>query len=35
MKHQKLIDRITEIAEADGWSVSIEEKKVQPSAIAY
>ena len=27
MKHQKLIDRITEIAEADGWSVSIEEKK--------
>lgn len=27
MKHQKLIDRITEIAESDGWSVSVEEKK--------
>lgn len=35
MKHQKLIDRITEIAEADGWSVSIEEKKDREDTLEF
>lgn len=35
MKHQKLIDRITEITEADGWSVSVEELKDRGDMIGF
>lgn len=35
MKHQKLIDRITEIAEADGWSVSVEERKDREDTLEF
>lgn len=35
MKHQKLIDRITEIAEADKWSVSVEELKDRGDMIEF
>ncbi len=35
MKHQKLIDRITEIAEADGWSVSVEELKDHDDMLEF
>ena len=35
MKHQKLIDRITEIAEADGWSVSVEKPKDRENILEF
>ncbi len=35
MKHQKLIDRITEIAESDGWSVSVEERKDREDTLEF
>lgn len=35
MKHQKLIDRITEIAEVDKWSVSVEELKDRGDMIEF
>lgn len=35
MKHQKLIDRITELAEADDWSVDAEELKDQDNVVGF
>lgn len=35
MKHQKLIDRITEIAEEDGWSVYVEEIEDRGDMIEF
>lgn len=35
MKHQKLIDRITEIAEEDGWSVYVEEMEDRGDMIEF
>lgn len=35
MKHQKLIDRITDIAEGDGWSVSVEKIKDREDLIEF
>lgn len=35
MKHQKLIDRITEIAEEDGWSVYVEERKDRGDILEF
>lgn len=35
MKHQKLIDRITEIAEADDWSVSVNEHLHTPETFYF
>ena len=35
MKHQKLIDRITDIAEEDGWSVHIDEHEDRENVIEF
>lgn len=35
MKHQKLIDRITDIAEEDGWSVHIDEHEDREDVIEF
>lgn len=35
MKHRKLIDRITEIAEEDGWSVYVEEMEDRGDMIEF
>lgn len=35
MKHQKLIDRITDIAEEDGWSVYIDEHEDREDVIEF
>ena len=35
MKHQKLIDRITDTAEEDGWSVHIDEHEDRENVIEF